>query len=114
MTLRTCVESTTDRLVTIRKHYEFRAAATSGEKPPFEITGDGKYTFDRKQGVSGRLDFTMTVTFRKGGLHIDIPLKVTYDLLDEAEQAMLANEAAAARGEWNKRLENAMPSGRNP
>ena len=91
------VESTTDSLVTIRKHYEFRAAATSGEKPPFEITGDGKYTFDKKQGVSGGLDFTMTVTFRKGGLSIDIPLKVTYDLLDEAEQAMLAKEAEAAR-----------------
>ena len=91
------VESTTDSLVTIRKQYEFRAAATSDEKPPFEITGDGKYTFDRKQGVSAGLDFAMTVTLRKGGVSIEIPLKVTYDLLDEAEQATLAEEAEAAR-----------------
>ena len=91
------VESTTDSLVTIRKQYEFRAAATSDEKPPFEIAGDGKYTFDRKQGVSAGLDFAMTVTLRKGGVSIDIPLKVTYDLLDEAEQATLAEEAEAAR-----------------
>jgi hypothetical protein len=91
------VESATDSLVTIRKQYEFRAAATGDEKPPFEIAGDGKYTFDMKQGVSAGLDFTMTVTFRKGGLSIDIPVKVTYDLLDEAEQAKLAEEAEAAR-----------------
>ena len=38
----------------------------------------------------------MTVTLRKGGVSIDIPLKVTYDLLDEAEQATLADENEAA------------------
>ena len=99
------VESSTDKAVVIRKQYEFKAAATGSDKPPFEISGDGKYTFDKAEGVSGTLDFSMKVTFRKGGLSAEVPVKVTYHLIDEAEQATMAKAAQEAEAERKKPLE---------
>ncbi|MBN1589094.1 MAG: HEAT repeat domain-containing protein, partial [Pirellulales bacterium] len=108
------VENKTDQGTVIRKQYEFTAAAASGEKPPFAITGDGKYTFDTEQGVSGKLDFDMTLTVRKGGVSIEIPVKVAYHLLDEAERAKMAEQAAERKKELAaKREKLGMQTGRD-
>jgi len=101
------IESATDKLVTIRKQYEFRAAATGSDKPPFEITGDGKWTFNKQEGVSNDLDFTMKVTVRKGGLGVEIPVKATYHLLDEAEQAKVAKESKEGEAKAKEMAEKA-------
>ena len=98
------IESATDKLVVVRKQYEFKAAATGADKPPFEISGDGKWTFNKAEGVSGALDFAMKVTFRKGGLSVDIPLKATYQLIDEAERAAMAKAAKEAEAERKRPL----------
>ena len=98
------VESTTDNLVVIGKQYEFRAAATGGDKPPFEITGGGKWTFNKAEGVSNNLDFAMKVTVRKGGLAVEIPVKATYHLIDEAEKAALAKTAKEHEAEAKRPL----------
>ncbi|MGQ9576340.1 MAG: SHD1 domain-containing protein [Thermoguttaceae bacterium] len=101
------IESATDKLVVIRKQYEFRAAATGSEKPPFEISGEGKYTFNKAEGVSGDLDFAMRVTIRKGGLGVEIPVKATYHLLDEAERAKLAEQSKEMAEKSKELLEKA-------
>ena len=98
------VESTTAKAVVIRKEYEFKAAATGSDKPPFEISGDGKYTFNKQEGVSGSLDFTMKLTLRKGGLAIDVPVKATYHLIEEAERAAMAKDAKEAEAERKRPL----------
>ena len=98
------VESTTDNLVVIGKQYEFRAAATGGDKPPFEITGGGKWTFNKAEGVSNNLDFAMKVTVRKGGLAVEIPVKATYHLINEAEKAALAKTAKEHEAEAKRPL----------
>ncbi len=98
------IESATDKQAVIRKQYEFRAAATGSDKPPFEISGEGKYTFNKEQGVSGDLDFTMKVTFRKGGLSIDVPVKATYHLVSEEERAAMAKAAKEAQAEAKRPL----------
>ncbi len=104
------IESATDKLAVIRKQYEFRATATGSDKPPFEITGDGKWTFNKAEGVSGDLDFNMKVTIRKGGLGVEIPVKATYHLLDEAEQAKLAEQSKEAAEKAKQKLaERAKP-----
>lgn len=99
------VESETDKLVVIRKQYEFITAATGSDKPPFEITGNGKYIFNKEEGVSGALDFSMKLTLRKGGVSVEIPLKATYHLIDEAERAAMAKAAQEAQAEAKKPLE---------
>jgi hypothetical protein len=98
------IDSVTDKAVVIRKQYEFRAASTGSDKPPFEISGDGKYTFDKQEGVSGSLDFAMKVTFRKGGLSVDFPVRATYHLIDEAEKAAIAKAAKEAEAERKRPL----------
>ncbi len=99
------IESATDKLVVIRKQYEFRAAATGSDKPPFEITGDGKWTFDKQEGVSKDLDFSMKVTVRKGGLGVEIPVKATYRLLSEAERAKQAEQSKQQAEKLKESLE---------
>lgn len=98
------IESMTDKLAVIHKQYEFRAAATGSDKPPFEITGDGKWTFSKAEGVSSDFDFSMKVSIRKGGLSIEIPVKATYHLIDEAERAAMAKAAKVNESEAKKPL----------
>ena len=98
------IESANDKAVVIRKQYEFRAAAAGSDKPPFEISGDGKYTFNKQECVSSELDFAMKVTFRTGGLSVDVPVKATYHLIDEAEKAAMAKAAKEAEAEAKRPL----------
>lgn len=99
------IETATDKLAVIRKQYEFRAAATGSDKPPFEITGEGKWTFDKQEGVSVELDFSMKVTVRKGGLGVEIPVKATYRLLSEAELAKQAEQSKEQAEKLTETLE---------
>ncbi len=101
------IESTTDKLAVIRKRYEFRAVATGSEKPPFEISGEGKWTFNKEEGVSQALDFSMQVTIRKGGLGVEIPVRATYHLLDEAERAKRAEQLKEQAEKSKEALEKA-------
>jgi HEAT repeat protein len=98
------IESATDKQVVIRKQYEFRAKATGDDKPPFEITGEGKYTFNKAEGVSGGLDFKMRVTVSKGELRAEIPVKASYHLVDEAEKAAMAKAEKEAEAEAKRPL----------
>ena len=98
------IEGTNGKLTTIAKHFELATIAVVLGKPRVDATGDGKLTFNNARGVVGSLEFTMRVTARDKNRAEEIPLKVSYRLLDEEEVAKIAKDAENARSEKERPL----------
>ena len=96
------VQGQDGKLVKLAKHYELTTAASVGGKPRFEAVGDGKLTFDTERNVPASLDFHVRVTVRDANKTEEIPLRVTYRLLSDAEIAQAAKEAEKAKREAEK------------
>jgi hypothetical protein len=93
----------TTKGVVIRKQFEYAATTACGEKAPFKVSGNGKYTFDTKQGVSTELEFDMTIKLRQGGATVEYPAKVNYRLFSETELAEWKKKRAKALEEAKKK-----------
>ncbi|NLX54189.1 MAG: HEAT repeat domain-containing protein [Planctomycetaceae bacterium] len=93
------IETNDDKLTVIQKKYELKTAETEQGKPRFEMEGQGKLTFNKALGVFEKLDYSMKMVARSGNLSAEIPIKVTYHLMDEAEQAQLEQAAREAQAE---------------
>ncbi len=93
------VETSDDKLTVIQKKYELKTAEMEQGKPRFEIEGQGKLTFNKALGVFAELDYSMKMVARSGNVTAEIPIKVTYHLMDEAERAKLEQAAQEAQAE---------------
>jgi S1-C subfamily serine protease len=84
--------------VVITKQYELKTESQAGESPYLQLTGEGKITFDLKQGIPLEMSYKGAVTVNKQNVSVRIPLTVTYRYLDAAEVAEIkaAAEAKAA------------------
>jgi HEAT repeat protein len=98
------IETSDDKLTVIHKEYRLKTAETEQGKPRFEIEGKGKLTFNKALGVFAELDYSMKMVARSGNVTAEIPVKVTYHLIDEAERAKLEQAAKEAQAERKKPL----------
>lgn len=98
------VESVTDKLITVAKHYELATTSLISGKPRIEATGNGTWKFDVQRGVPSSLDFSMRVTARERNNTEEIPLRVTYRLITEEELAKIAKDAEEAKREKERPL----------
>jgi beta-lactamase regulating signal transducer with metallopeptidase domain len=93
--------------VAIEKRYELRTAETAAGKPLYSIDGEGRVVFDAREGVPVEMRMKLSVASREGNQTTELPVTVTYKLLDEAEtarrieEAKQAAEAAAAQAAAN-------------
>ena len=99
------MEGVNAKLITIAKHYELTTAEVVAGKPRVEARGDGKFTFDTELGVPSNLDFNMRITARERNKSEEIPVKLSYRLVDEVERAKIAKAAADAKREKERPLD---------
>lgn len=98
------VQSEKDNLITLAKHYELTTPAEVAGKPRYEVAGDGKLVFDTQRCLPDSLDFRENVTVRDGTKTEEVPVRITYHLVDEAEMAKAAKEAEEAALERKRPL----------
>lgn len=91
------VDSADAKLVTVAKHYELTTSSLVNGKPRIEATGNGKWKFDVQRGVPSSMDYTLRITTRERNSTEETPVRLSYRLLSEEEQARAAKEAEEAK-----------------
>lgn len=91
------VDSADEKLVTVAKHYELTTSSLINGKPRIEATGNGHWKFDVQRGVPSSMDYTLRITTRERNSTEETPVRLSYRLLSEDEQARAAKEAEEAK-----------------
>jgi hypothetical protein len=81
--------------VVVNKTYRLTSPATGEDKESFEITGEGKWTFNRQLGVSESLDFKQKLIVREGNSTTTFPVSITYRRLSSQEWEKMEQERIA-------------------
>lgn len=92
-------------IVRISKQYSIKTAAEESGKSHIDMTGNGEFEFDTKEGVIKSQSMKYNILVNEKNVVVTIPVTVTYSLLSEAvmaERKKKAEEAAAAFAEANK------------
>jgi hypothetical protein len=96
------IESDDGNLVSTNKRYQLTSPSTDGES--FQISGSGKWVFNRSLAVSESLDFKQNLTVHDGNKTITVPMTIKYRRLSEAELAKHQEEKQKQREEQKQRL----------
>lgn len=78
------VSTSTDGLVTIKKHYEFKVAESPGEPSPLNVTADGTLKFNIRSGAVQSLEMTGKLVSDAKNTSTTIPFSYTYQQIDPA------------------------------
>jgi hypothetical protein len=87
---RYAIEKVTDATVVLSKRSELKTAETVDGKPRYEIIGEGTLELDRKTGLPVKMEFQQKLMVRDEKGAEETPIKLSIQLLDEAERAKLA------------------------
>ncbi len=88
------IQSETDDRVVIKKSYRLHTPST-GDNPAFDMTGDGTWTFDRKENVPDAYDMKFKLTIQSGNSSTILPISVKFNRISAEKIAEL--EAAAKK-----------------
>ncbi len=97
------VQGVEGKRVKIKKRYELKSAATLNGKPRCELVGDGDLVFDTERGVFTEYSGSLTLSSRERNISIEIPLKVSYALVEAGESGKTAPPAAPRRSSRRSR-----------
>ncbi len=101
------VESVEGNRVKIKKRYELKTDVATSGKPRVELVGEGDLIFDTARGVFTAYSGSFTLSSRQRNVAVEIPLKVSYELVEAAEPTKSAPPAAPAKVEPEKPITGA-------
>jgi len=100
------IESATEKLVVVSKTYKLNMPAGAGEDTSFEISGTGKWTFNRELQVPESLDFKQQLVVHDGNATVTIPVTIHYARLSPEELAAHEQQREEMIAEMKKKLED--------
>jgi S1-C subfamily serine protease len=81
--------------VQINKTYEMTVPAAAGQADSLTLTGNGVITFDVKNGLPKRIEFSGTFDISVKNVHVRLPFTVNYRLLEGEERERILKPAPA-------------------
>ncbi|TWU42961.1 hypothetical protein Q31b_19950 [Novipirellula aureliae] len=91
------IQSENGDLVVIKKSYRLTTPQT-GDNPAFDMTGNGTWTFDRKENVPHAFDMNIELTIKSGNSSVVLPISIKYDRIS-AEKIAEMEAAAKAKAD---------------
>jgi serine/threonine protein kinase len=85
-----------EELVKIKKEFKLEAGDPAGKDPRIKMTGTGLFTFDLRAGIPRSLDYSATLVETEPNKTTQLPIKVSYQLVDERAGGNVALAPAAA------------------
>ena len=91
--------------VVVSRTYRLNSPATDKNEESFEINGTGKWTFNRKLGVSESLDFEQKLVVTEGNSTVTFPVSIAYRRLSDQQWQKMEQERIAAAEKARKERE---------
>ena len=95
-------------LVKIKKEFDLEARDKLAGEPRIKLTGSGVLSFDMKSGVPRSLDYTATLVENEKNTITKLPIKLTYQLVEERGAAGNIAQAPGAAMQPGKSVEKEM------
>jgi hypothetical protein len=105
------IESSSDKLVVVSKTYKLNMPAAADEDTGFEITGTGKWTFNRELQVPESLDFKQQLVVHDANTTVTIPVSISYKRLSPEELAAYQKQREEMIADLRKKQEDRKKAG---
>jgi len=76
------ITDSNDEITSVKKRYEIKTLCKPGERPLLQMTGEGRFQFDHRQGAVRNMRFTGRLVVGEGSRSLEIPIRYDYKRVD--------------------------------